>query len=201
MDELYQGARLRRIPYAAVRAPEALLADQHLAERGFFVPIEYPASAARCRVRARRSGSRMPHGTSRRRRGWASTRRRCAASGSADQDRRRVAQRLWPAVYATARSLLPPGDLTYPPKGGFRRRSSPTAQGREATVRRDPSTARPSLATLTGAGRVRPNLPLTSRNRHCSENARGAAAHQPGRSRRSAHGSRVTSGSSREAPC
>jgi benzylsuccinate CoA-transferase BbsE subunit len=41
--ELHQGAQLRRIPYAAVRAPEALLADAHLAERGFFVPIEHPA--------------------------------------------------------------------------------------------------------------------------------------------------------------
>jgi benzylsuccinate CoA-transferase BbsE subunit len=42
VDELYEGAQLRRIPYAAVRAPEALLADPHLAERGFFVPIEHP---------------------------------------------------------------------------------------------------------------------------------------------------------------
>ena len=41
--ELHQGAQLRRIPYAAVRAPEALLSDAHLAERGFFVPIEHPA--------------------------------------------------------------------------------------------------------------------------------------------------------------
>jgi benzylsuccinate CoA-transferase BbsE subunit len=41
--ELHQGAQLRRIPYAAVRAPEALLSDPHLAERGFFVPIEHPA--------------------------------------------------------------------------------------------------------------------------------------------------------------
>jgi benzylsuccinate CoA-transferase BbsE subunit len=40
--ELHEGAQLRRIPYAAVRAPEALLRDQHLAERGFFVPIEHP---------------------------------------------------------------------------------------------------------------------------------------------------------------
>ena len=40
--ELYQGAQLRRIPYAAVRAPEALLSDAHLDERGFFVPIEHP---------------------------------------------------------------------------------------------------------------------------------------------------------------
>jgi benzylsuccinate CoA-transferase BbsE subunit len=41
VQELYEGAQLRRIPYAAVRAPEALLADPHLAERGFFVPIEH----------------------------------------------------------------------------------------------------------------------------------------------------------------
>jgi benzylsuccinate CoA-transferase BbsE subunit len=40
--ELHEGAQLRRIPYAAVRAPEALLRDPHLAERGFFVPIEHP---------------------------------------------------------------------------------------------------------------------------------------------------------------
>jgi crotonobetainyl-CoA:carnitine CoA-transferase CaiB-like acyl-CoA transferase len=40
--ELVEGAQLRRIPYAAVRAPEALLDDPHLAERGFFVPIEHP---------------------------------------------------------------------------------------------------------------------------------------------------------------
>ena len=41
--ELVGGAQLRRIPYAAVRPPEALLDDPHLAERGFFVPIEHPA--------------------------------------------------------------------------------------------------------------------------------------------------------------
>jgi len=40
--ELTEGAQLRRIPYAAVRAPEALLRDPHFAERGFFVPIEHP---------------------------------------------------------------------------------------------------------------------------------------------------------------
>jgi crotonobetainyl-CoA:carnitine CoA-transferase CaiB-like acyl-CoA transferase len=40
--ELYEGAQLRRLPYAAVRAPEALLRDEHLAARGFFVPIEHP---------------------------------------------------------------------------------------------------------------------------------------------------------------
>jgi benzylsuccinate CoA-transferase BbsE subunit len=40
--ELHEGAQLRRIPYAAVRAPEALVRDPHLAARGFFVPIEHP---------------------------------------------------------------------------------------------------------------------------------------------------------------
>jgi len=40
--ELVEGAQLRRIPYAAVRPPEALLHDPHLAARGFFVPIEHP---------------------------------------------------------------------------------------------------------------------------------------------------------------
>ena len=42
VEDLVQGAQLRRIPYAAVRPPEALLRDAHLAERGFFVPIEHP---------------------------------------------------------------------------------------------------------------------------------------------------------------
>jgi benzylsuccinate CoA-transferase BbsE subunit len=42
VDELVEGAQLRRIPYAAVRPPEALLRDPHLAARGFFVPIEHP---------------------------------------------------------------------------------------------------------------------------------------------------------------
>jgi len=42
VTELHEGAQLRRIPYAAVRAPEALLADEHLAARGFFVPLEHP---------------------------------------------------------------------------------------------------------------------------------------------------------------
>jgi benzylsuccinate CoA-transferase BbsE subunit len=40
--ELHEGAQLRRIPYAAVRAPEALLHDPHLEARGFFVPLEHP---------------------------------------------------------------------------------------------------------------------------------------------------------------
>jgi benzylsuccinate CoA-transferase BbsE subunit len=41
--ELVEGAQLRRIPYAAVRPPEALLADPQLAARGFFVPLTHPA--------------------------------------------------------------------------------------------------------------------------------------------------------------
>jgi crotonobetainyl-CoA:carnitine CoA-transferase CaiB-like acyl-CoA transferase len=40
--ELMEGAQLRRIPYAAVRPPEALLHDPQLAARRYFVPIEHP---------------------------------------------------------------------------------------------------------------------------------------------------------------
>lgn len=40
--ELHEGAQLRRLPYAAVRAPETLLVDPHLNERGFFVPLDHP---------------------------------------------------------------------------------------------------------------------------------------------------------------
>jgi benzylsuccinate CoA-transferase BbsE subunit len=43
VEELMEGAQLRRIPYAAVRPPEALLTDPQLAARGFFVPVEHPA--------------------------------------------------------------------------------------------------------------------------------------------------------------
>jgi len=46
VEELVEGAQLRRIPYAAVRPPEGLLRDPHLAERGFFVPIEHPELGA-----------------------------------------------------------------------------------------------------------------------------------------------------------
>jgi benzylsuccinate CoA-transferase BbsE subunit len=42
VEELHTGAQLRRIPYAAIRAPHALLSDPHLADRNFFVPIEHP---------------------------------------------------------------------------------------------------------------------------------------------------------------
>jgi crotonobetainyl-CoA:carnitine CoA-transferase CaiB-like acyl-CoA transferase len=43
VGELVGSAQLRRIPYAAVRPPEALLDDPHLAARGFFVPVALPA--------------------------------------------------------------------------------------------------------------------------------------------------------------
>jgi crotonobetainyl-CoA:carnitine CoA-transferase CaiB-like acyl-CoA transferase len=38
-QEIVEGGQLRRIPFAAVRAPEALLEDPQLAARGFFAPI------------------------------------------------------------------------------------------------------------------------------------------------------------------
>lgn len=44
---LSERAQLLRLPWAAVRAPEALLGDPHLAARGFFVPIEHPDLPAR----------------------------------------------------------------------------------------------------------------------------------------------------------
>ena len=37
-----EGAQLRRIPYAMVRPPEALLDDPQLAARGFFAECEHP---------------------------------------------------------------------------------------------------------------------------------------------------------------
>ena len=40
--ELHEGAQARRIAYAAVRPPEALVRDPQLAARGFFVPIDHP---------------------------------------------------------------------------------------------------------------------------------------------------------------
>ena len=40
--ELMEGAQLRRIPYAMVRPPEALVDDPQLNDRGFFSPIEHP---------------------------------------------------------------------------------------------------------------------------------------------------------------
>lgn len=40
--ELHDGAQLRRLPWAAVRAPETLLDDPQLGARGFFVPLDHP---------------------------------------------------------------------------------------------------------------------------------------------------------------
>ncbi len=40
--ELHEGAQLRRIAYAAVRPPEALVRDPQLAARGFWVSIDHP---------------------------------------------------------------------------------------------------------------------------------------------------------------
>jgi crotonobetainyl-CoA:carnitine CoA-transferase CaiB-like acyl-CoA transferase len=42
VEEIMEGAQLRRIPYAAVRSPAALPADPQLGARLFFVPIEHP---------------------------------------------------------------------------------------------------------------------------------------------------------------
>ena len=42
--ELMDGAQLRRIPYATVRPPEALVDDPQLNDRGFFSDIEHPES-------------------------------------------------------------------------------------------------------------------------------------------------------------
>ncbi len=40
--ELMEGAQLRRIPYAMVRPPEALVDDPQLNDRGFFSDVEHP---------------------------------------------------------------------------------------------------------------------------------------------------------------
>jgi len=40
--ELMEGAQLRRIPYAMVRPPEAMVDDPQLNARGFFSPVEHP---------------------------------------------------------------------------------------------------------------------------------------------------------------
>jgi crotonobetainyl-CoA:carnitine CoA-transferase CaiB-like acyl-CoA transferase len=44
VDDLAEKAQLRRLPFAAVRPPEALLADAQLAARGFFTMVRDPAS-------------------------------------------------------------------------------------------------------------------------------------------------------------
>jgi len=46
VEEIMEGAQLRRIPYAAVRSPAALPTDPQLCARRFFVPIEHPDLAA-----------------------------------------------------------------------------------------------------------------------------------------------------------
>jgi formyl-CoA transferase len=40
--EIMEGAQLRRIPYAMVRPPEALVDDPQLTARGFFSAVEHP---------------------------------------------------------------------------------------------------------------------------------------------------------------
>src|SRR5271163_3309601 len=41
-DELLERAQALRLPYATVRNPEALFADEQLAARGYFVDVEHP---------------------------------------------------------------------------------------------------------------------------------------------------------------
>ena len=41
-DELLERAQTLRLPYASVRPPEALFADEQLAARGYFVEVEHP---------------------------------------------------------------------------------------------------------------------------------------------------------------
>jgi benzylsuccinate CoA-transferase BbsE subunit len=41
-DELLERAQTLRLPYATVRPPEALLTDEQLASRGYFVEVEHP---------------------------------------------------------------------------------------------------------------------------------------------------------------
>ena len=40
--DLMEGAQMRRIPYAMVRPPEALIDDPQLKHRGFFTEVEHP---------------------------------------------------------------------------------------------------------------------------------------------------------------
>ncbi|MGH7856695.1 MAG: CoA transferase, partial [Candidatus Binatia bacterium] len=44
--DILEGAQLRRLPFAAVKPPEAMLDDPQLAARGFFSPLEREGSAA-----------------------------------------------------------------------------------------------------------------------------------------------------------
>ena len=41
-DDLLERAQTLRLPYATVRPPEALLEDEQLAARGYFVEVEHP---------------------------------------------------------------------------------------------------------------------------------------------------------------
>jgi benzylsuccinate CoA-transferase BbsE subunit len=41
-EELLERAQMLRLPYAAVRAPEALFDDEQLQARGYFVPVHHP---------------------------------------------------------------------------------------------------------------------------------------------------------------
>ena len=42
VNDIMEGAQLRRIPYAVVREMDALVTDPQLAARGFFVPVAHP---------------------------------------------------------------------------------------------------------------------------------------------------------------
>jgi len=46
VNDLVEGAQLRRIPYAAVLPPESLLVNPHLTHRGFFVPVPHKELSA-----------------------------------------------------------------------------------------------------------------------------------------------------------
>jgi benzylsuccinate CoA-transferase BbsE subunit len=41
-DELLERAQMLRLPFATVRAPEALFNDEQLRARGYFVAVEHP---------------------------------------------------------------------------------------------------------------------------------------------------------------
>jgi crotonobetainyl-CoA:carnitine CoA-transferase CaiB-like acyl-CoA transferase len=48
-DDLLERAQTLRLPYATVRPPEALLDDEQLAARGYFVEVEHPELGRRFR--------------------------------------------------------------------------------------------------------------------------------------------------------